>query len=181
MSKKKDEELKPTPIPQPACVPQAKEAPKHPEDPNTKKLVEYEERLKRLQAEFENYKKRVEKEKEESTRLANRAFVNELVSLDEAFEQGLSQMGGKLKPEDAVKGIKLIRENLQALLRKEGVEFIAPAIGERFDVRLHEAAMAQKTEEFDEGSVVQTIRKGYKIGHTVIKPAMVVVSKSCSC
>jgi len=136
----------------------------------------YEEQLKRLQAEFENYKKRTDREKLESIRLANKAFVNELVSLDEAFEQGLSHMEGA-NPEEVKKGVSLIRENLQALLRKEGVEMISPKKGDRFDFNLHEAVMTQDSDECGDDCVLETVKKGYKIGPTVIKPAMVVVCK----
>jgi molecular chaperone GrpE len=130
----------------------------------------------RSRAEFANYKKRIEREKEESrARITGEILLQYLGVMDD-FERAL-----KDKPDDPevaswADGIDLIYRKMQAILEAEGIELI-PAEGEAFDPTIHEAISQEESEDHDEGQVVDVIQKGYKIGDRILRPALVRVAK----
>lgn len=124
-------------------------------------------RYLRLQADFSNYKRRVEKEKEEIYQNANMELVCKILpildSLDKAEEMG-----------DL--GAVQIFKQLMDILQKEGLESIE-AIGQSFDPNYHQAIDQVDTEEYESGTVVEDFRKGYCFNGIVIRPSMVRVAK----
>jgi molecular chaperone GrpE len=125
----------------------------------------------RAAADYQNYTRRVEQEKEEGARLANAALIINLLPLLDDFERALANVDARLAGLTWLDGIRLIHRKFQALLELVGVEPIA-ADGERFDPNVHEAVMYGAGED---GKVINVVQKGYKLGGRVIRHAMVVV------
>ncbi len=125
----------------------------------------------RAQADFINYKRRSEQDKEEISKFANAALILNLLSILDDLERAMDSIPPKLVGFTWVEGISLIERKLRASLEVQGLSQIK-ALGEQFDPKLHEAAMYTKGEE---GIVIEELQKGYKLYDRVIRPTMVVV------
>lgn len=128
-------------------------------------------RYLRLMADFQNYKKRVEKEKKDLYSYANEKLVTELLDVLDNFERALGQEGSG----DGFKqGMEMIFKQLGNVLEKAGLAEIA-ALGEDFDPNVHNAVMTEETEEYESGKVSGVMQKGYTLNGKVIRPSMVKV------
>ena len=137
---------------------------------------DYIDRIKRLQADYDNYRKRTVKEHLEHIKRANKDLVSKLLPIIDNFELALDA-GKKLeKDDDFYRGIKMIHDKLIEVLEKENVKVIEP-IGEEFDPKVCEAAVTEAVKDVDEGKVLEVLRKGYMIDDFVIRPAVVKVCK----
>jgi len=125
----------------------------------------------RAQADFINYKRRIEQEKEEIGKFANSILVLDLLPSLDDLERALTSIPDDLANLSWVDGIRLIERKLRGILEAQGLSPIQ-ALGEPFDPNLHEAAMQGKGKE---GIVVEELQKGYKFHDRVIRPARVVV------
>jgi len=125
----------------------------------------------RAQADFINYKRRSEQEKEEISKFANALLMLNLLPVLDDLERALASIPPKLVGFTWVEGISLIERKLRTSLEAQGLSQIK-ALSEPFDPELHEAAMHGKGKE---GMVVEELQKGYKLHDRVIRPAMVVV------
>ena len=128
--------------------------------------------LKRLAAEFENYRKRAARDQESVVRRANERLVKELLpvldDLERALEAAETHEEAKLE-----EGVRLVHRSLAAALEREGLEPIAT--DGKFDPHVHEALLSQPSEA-EEGSVIEVLQKGYRLGDHVVRPARVVVA-----
>jgi molecular chaperone GrpE len=125
----------------------------------------------RAQADFINYKKRNEQEKQELSRFANSVLILNLLPVLDDFERAFSSIPASTKKHSWLDGIKLIKRKLWAVLEAQGVSPIK-ALGEPFDPRFHEAVRQDKGKD---GIVIEEVQKGYMIDDRVIRPTMVVV------
>ncbi len=137
---------------------------------------EYRDLLHRLQADFVNYKRRVEREREEQARSANSALILKLLPVLDDFARALGTMPQEMADADWVKGMALIKRKLMATLEEEGLKRIE-AEGKDFDPWEHEAVFCEGSSDHDEDKVRAVLRDGYKFHDRVIRPAQVVVSK----
>lgn len=128
----------------------------------------------RAQADFMNYKKRVEQEKNEVTDFANAALILNLLPVVDDLERAFASLPSKLQTLSWVDGIRLIYRKLQAILETHGVVEIKTK-GENFDPKFHEAAMYEDGAE--EGVIMDELQKGYKLKGRLLRPAVVVVGK----
>lgn len=128
----------------------------------------------RLMADFQNYKRRVEKEKSDIYAFANEKIVLELLDVIDNFERALSHQG----EEDNVisEGMNMIYKQLKAVLEKSGLKEIE-ALGQEFDPNLHNAVMMEDSEEYEPGKVTLVMQKGYFLNKKVIRHTMVRVAK----
>ena len=135
--------------------------------------AEVDDRLLRLAADFENYKKRAARERAEYVALANERLVKELLPILDDLERALNAAE---EHEEArlEEGVRLVHRSLAQLLTREGVKEIETE--GQFDPHVHEALLSQPSEA-EEGSVIDVIQKGYKLGDRVIRPARVIVSE----
>ena len=125
----------------------------------------------RLLAEFQNYKKRTQKEKTDLYSYANEKIMTELLEVLDNFERALEQ-----EPGDGFKeGMELIFTQLTTVLTKAGLAEIT-VLGEDFDPNVHNAVMAEETEEYESGKVSGVMQKGYTLNGKVIRPSMVKVA-----
>jgi molecular chaperone GrpE len=140
------------------------------------KLQESEEKVLRLAAEFENTKKRLQREREISLKYAEENVLKELLpgidNIDRAMEQGQDSNS----MESLLEGIELTRKGLSATLEKFGVKAIE-SIGEPFDPNIHEAVAMEETEEMEPNRVLKEFQKGYLYKDRLLRAAKVIVSK----
>ena len=128
-------------------------------------------RYLRLMADFQNYRKRAEKEKRDLYSYANEKIMNDLLTVMDNFERALEHDAG-----DGFKeGIEMIFKQLSDVLEKDGLAEI-PALGEEFDPNVHNAVMTEETEDYESGKVSGVMQKGYTLNGKVIRPAMVKVA-----
>jgi molecular chaperone GrpE len=125
----------------------------------------------RAQADFINYKKRSEQEKQELGKFANSVLILNLLPILDDLERAFTSIPASMKKLSWVDGIKLIERKLWAILEAQGLSPIL-ALGKPFDPRFHEAVRQDKGKE---GVVIEEVQKGYMLGDRVIRPAMVVV------
>ncbi len=151
---------------------EAGEAGKQEETSEEKTEDDGDTRYLRLMADFQNYKKRVEKEKADLCSYANEKLISEMLEVIDNFERALQQEGGG----DGFKeGMEMIFKQLSDVLKKSGLAEI-PALGEEFDPNFHNAVMKEETEEYESGKVSGVMQKGYTLNGKVIRPSMVKVA-----
>lgn len=136
------------------------------------KSDEYYEHLKRNMAEFDNFKKRISKEKDMMYNSISADIVSELLPTLDNFEKALA---AKTQDESYKDGMQMIYNQIRETLKKLGVEEI-DALNKEFDPNMHEAVMHIEDENYGEKEVVEVLRKGYKIGDKIIRHAMVKVA-----
>src|ERR1700682_854330 len=129
----------------------------------------------RSQADFENYKKRCAREKEEAIKYANSSLLERLVAIVDNFELGLSAARGEGEDSPIYSGMRLVLKQLDDFLAENGLQPIA-AVSQKFDPNLHEAIAHEPSEEFPEGTVIRQTRRGYKFKDRLLRPSSVVVS-----
>lgn len=129
----------------------------------------------RLMAEFQNYKKRVAKEKSDIHSYANEKIVTELLEVLDNFERALAT-DNSTDVEGYAQGMKLIFDQLLGVLTKSGLVEVK-ALGEEFDPNMHNAVMTTDSEEYDSNKVCSVLQKGYTLNGKVIRPSMVTVAK----
>jgi molecular chaperone GrpE len=137
---------------------------------------DYYDRLLRKSAEFDNYRRRVERERREHAEQSMVDLLQELLLVVDDFDLALTVDAGEAGAAYR-KGIELIYGKLQDLLRKNGVRPI-DALGTDFDPNLHQAVVHEPSTEHREGEVIGEMRKGYMIGDRLLRPAMVKVAKA---
>ncbi len=137
------------------------------------RLVEMTEMVKRVQADFENYKKRTDKEKEEFSKYACKKIILELLPIMDHFDLAIKHKENK---EEFVKGMEMIYAQIYSMLEKEGVKAIKSE-GEKFDPLKHEAMMQDKQEDREDDEIVEEFQKGYTLHDQVIRPSKVKVNK----
>ena len=133
---------------------------------------EPDDRLLRLAADFENYKKRAARERQEYVTLANERLIGELLPILDDLERALSS-AEQHEEAQLEEGVRLVHRSLAALLERHGVSPIET--DGQFDPHVHEALLSQPSEA-EEGSVIDVVQKGYKLGDRVVRPARVVVA-----
>ena len=134
------------------------------------------DRLLRKTAEFDNYRKRIERERREQADQAVVNLLQELLQVVDDFDLALEVEAG----EEAAayrKGVELIHAKLHDLLRKQGVRPIE-ALGRDFDPNVHQAVLHESSPEHREGEVVGELRRGYMLGDRLLRPSMVKVAKA---
>ena len=138
---------------------------------------EYRDLLLRKQAEFDNYKKRVERDRAKANREAEMRLIMALLPLLDDFERALGAPAADGDADAYRAGVELIHRQLLDILRKRGVAPMDTA-GARFDPNLHEAVAYQASEGHDDGDVIDELRRGYLFGEDLLRAAMVRVAKA---
>jgi molecular chaperone GrpE len=129
----------------------------------------------RSQADFENYKKRSTREKEEAIKYANSSLLEKLVAIVDNFELGLEAARAEGEKSPVFSGMSMVFKQLMDFLADSGLQPI-DATGQKFDPNLHEAIAHEPSDRFPEGIVVRQTRRGYKMKDRLLRPSSVVVS-----
>jgi len=138
---------------------------------------EYLKHLERLQADFDNYKKRREKKQKEFIEFANERLISNLLTVLDNLERALDSAKNEENVRAIREGIDNTLKEFRNILNKEGVKPMQ-SIGHRFDPYRHEAVMRAETDKYSEDTVTEEFRKGYYIKSKVLRPAMVKVAVS---
>ena len=138
--------------------------------------TEYKEHLQRLAADFENYRKRREKEREDFIKFSKEDLIHEFLPILDNFEMALHHVKNTTDPKKIIEGIELVERQFHNILKKEGLQVIATK-GKKFDPHIHEAIMHEETDKHPEGFIIEELRKGYILSGKVVRPAQVKTSK----
>lgn len=139
-------------------------------------LSDAEERLLRTAADAENFKKRLQREKEEQTRYANESFIRELLPVIDNLERALDHSQVESNQGSLFEGLNMTLKGFVDTLARFGCTAVE-AVGEPFDPNYHEAVSQEESADYDSNVVVRELQKGYILKDRLLRPAMVVVSK----
>jgi len=136
------------------------------------------ERLLRTTADFDNFKKRAARERQEAVKFANENLLQKLIPVLDNFEMALSaaQSSSATDLKSLSEGVAMIHAQLRQALTEAGLEELI-ATGQVFDPNLHEAVSQQESSEVAEGHVLQQLRKGYRLRERLLRPATVIVAR----
>ena len=140
-------------------------------------LAEEKDKFVRLQAETDNFRKRLSREKDEFSQYANERLFKELLPIFDNFERALEDPSNDIK--SLKEGLEMILKQFSSFLEKERVEPIE-AIGEKFDPTVHEVLTSEESSEHEENTIISQFVKGYMINNRVLRPSQVVISKKPS-
>lgn len=129
----------------------------------------------RSQADFENYKKRSAREKEEAIKYANSSLLEKLISIVDNFELGLEAARAEGEKSPIFSGMSMVLKQLMDFLADSGLQPI-DAVGQKFDPNLHEAIAHEASGNVPEGTVIRQTRRGYRMKDRLLRPSSVVVS-----
>jgi len=138
--------------------------------------AELKDRLLRAQAEWDNSRKRILREKEDAVRYAGEAFLERLLPVLDNFEMGMQAARSATDPKAIAQGLEMVLAQFQQALRDAGVEVI-DAVGHPFDPHRHEALGHHESADHPEGQILTQMRKGYKLKDRLLRAASVFVAK----
>lgn len=144
------------------------------QDALKEKIDELEDKVKRQMAEFDNFRKRTEKEKTAMFETGARSVIEKILPVVDNFERGFSSIPEEEKGTSFAAGMEMVYKQLMTELEKMDVKPI-PAVGEEFDPNLHNAVMQVESEEYETGVIAQELQKGYTYRGTVVRHSMVAV------
>ncbi len=144
-------------------------------DPKDAQIEELQDRLRRQMAEFDNFRKRTEKEKASMYEIGARDIIEKILPVLDNFERGLAAVPEDEKGSSFAEGIEKIYRQFVKTLEDAGVEAIE-AVGQTFDPNLHNAVMHIDDEQYGENEVSQELQKGYRYRGTVVRHSMVQVA-----
>src|SRR3989441_6400160 len=140
------------------------------------KSEDYLRRLQYLQADLENYRKRVEKELSDNRQFGNQRLLSDLIVVNDELELALREAEESKENPTIVEGIEMVQKRLQSILSKEGVAKIQ-SLGSKFNPDLHDAALRVVSDK-EEGTIVEEIRQGYTLRGKVLRPSIVKVAEN---
>jgi len=141
-----------------------------------KERDEYLALLQRFKADFENYKKRAQKQAENNMRLSSEKIISKIFGPIEDLDRAIQFAQKNNQDNVPLEGLTIIYQKLTRILEDEGVKIINPSKGEKFDPRYHEAIVTDHSGTHDPDKVVQTIEKGYMLNNRVLRAAKIMVS-----
>ncbi|SER80204.1 nucleotide exchange factor GrpE [Salisediminibacterium halotolerans] len=139
------------------------------------KLKEMEEKLLRVQADYDNFRRRTKQEKEAAAKYRSQNLAESLLPAIDNFERAMMITPEAEETQSLLKGVQMVYNQLLEALEKEGVTPIA-SVGEPFDPHYHQAVMQEESAEYDSNIVIEEMQKGYRLNDRVLRPAMVKVS-----
>ncbi|MBI3495571.1 nucleotide exchange factor GrpE [Candidatus Berkelbacteria bacterium] len=140
------------------------------------KIQELEYLLKRVQADFDNYRKRTEEEKQQFMQFANANFLLDMLPVIDNFKRAAEHVPDHLKDDNWAKGMRAIERQLEDILQQNGLEEIAVKPGDEFDPTKHEVISQEQKEGSISGTISKVIASGYLVGGRVLRPARVIVT-----
>jgi len=140
------------------------------------KIAELDDRVKRQMAEFENYRKRTEKEKAAMFEMGAKSVIEKILPVADNFERGLAAIPEEDQNSPFAEGLNKIYKQLMTELENLGVKPIE-AVGQEFDPNFHNAVMQVESDEYEEGVIAQELLKGYTYRDTVVRYSMVAVTQ----
>lgn len=143
-------------------------------DKSKEKIAELEDRVKRQMAEFENFRKRTDKEKAQMFEAGAKSVIEKILPVVDNFERGLQAVGEGSETDGFVEGMQMIYKQLMTELEGIGVKAIE-SVGTEFNPDFHNAVMQVESEEYESGIIAQELQKGYMYRDSVVRHSMVAV------
>lgn len=140
------------------------------------KLEEADTRYLRLQADYDNFRRRTKLDSEANQKYRAQNIITDLLPVLDNFERALQTQVDQEQAKSLLQGMEMVYRLLNEAIKKEGVEPI-DAIGKEFDPHLHQAVMLVEVEDTDSGIIIEEFQKGYKLKDRIIRPSMVKVSQ----
>jgi molecular chaperone GrpE len=140
------------------------------------KLAESEDRYLRLRADFDNFRRRVQLDREASEKYKAQALITNLLPAIDNFERAMQITPDNEQTKQLLQGVEMVYKSIQEALKQEGIEIIE-SVGKEFDPYQHQAIMQVEDENFDSNIVVEEFQKGYILKDRVIRPSMVKVNQ----
>ena len=144
---------------------------------NKKLADEHFSKLQRVQADFENYKKILQKDKVEYCKYAEKRLLLQFLNIIDDFEITLNAIKKEIKDKKKIEGLEIINKKIFEMLDKEEVKPIK-SVGKTFDPFIHEALLSELTEKYPENTILEEIKKGYYYKDKVLRPALVKIAKN---
>ena len=144
------------------------------QDALNEKIAELEDKVKRQMAEFDNFRKRTDKEKNAMFETGAKSVIEKILPVVDNFERGLASVPEEEKGTPFAEGMEMIYKQLIGELEKMEVKPI-PAVGEEFDPNLHNAVMQVESDEYESGVIAQELQRGYTYRDSVVRHSMVAV------
>jgi len=141
-------------------------------------IIEYEDLLKRKQAEFENYRKRIAREVEELKKYANIELVKDILELIDNFERAIESAKTSKDLDALMEGLEIIDKQFKNVLEKKHDVKVIESVGKEFDPNVHEAIMMEESDKYSKDTVVEDFQKGYIMYDRVVRPSRVKVAKA---
>ena len=141
------------------------------------KAKESHEQLLRLRADFENTKKRLQREKDDAIKFANERLLIEILPIVDNLDRAMASLSEGHDPEKVKQGLKLAQEELHQVLESYGVK-VVKTLGASFDPELHEAVATVESAETKEGTIVDEVQRGYMLNGRLIRPSRVRIAQN---
>lgn len=138
-------------------------------------VAKWKDQAVRTAAELDNYRKRMAREKLDAVRYGNQSLLEELLPVLDNFDMGM-QAAAQEQGSMLYMGMDMVRKQINEFLGSQSVEEIPAEAGGEFDPNLHEALSQEPSEEIEEGKIIRTVRKGYRIGERLLRPSNVIVA-----
>jgi len=142
----------------------------------TKEAAHWKDLAARNQAELDNYRKRMAREKSDAIKFANGSLLSELLPVIDNFQMGLSAAINEDPDSIISKGMEMVQKQLEEFFSSQGAVAIS-SVGKEFDPNLHEAISQESSDEVPNGHIITEIRKGYTLNDRLLRAANVIVSK----
>lgn len=138
-------------------------------------VEEMNQRLIRVQADYDNFRRRTREEKEAAAKYRAQNLIEGLLPVLDNFDRALAVTTDNEETKSLIQGMEMVHRQLQDVLKNEGVEVIE-TVGQSFDPHLHQAVMQVQEEGYESNQIVAELQKGYKLKDRVVRPAMVQVN-----
>ncbi len=142
-----------------------------------KTISDYLNQIKRTQADFENYRKRIEKEREDVAIEGKGKLLCEMIAVADDLDRSIAASKKNHDAQSLSKGVDMVHKKLMSILAKEGIEKIECS-GKQFDPRLHEAVAVRESKDIKDNTVIEELEKGYVFRNKVLRPAKVRVARN---
>lgn len=146
-----------------------------PEEVLKQEVAELNNRLLRVQADYDNFRRRSREEKEAAAKYRSQTVIEALLPVIDNFERALLVKPEAEEAKSLLQGMEMVYRQFQESLKNEGIEVIE-TVGQTFDPHLHQAVMQVEEEGFESNQIVEELQKGYKLKDRVLRPAMVKVN-----
>lgn len=141
-----------------------------------KQLEAEQNKYLRLLADYDNFKRRTQKDKEIANKFRSQSLLSDILPVLDNFERAMSVTTNSEESASLLKGLEMVQKSLIEAVSREGLEEIK-AVGEPFDPNFHQAVMQEKDDSAEPGTVLQELQKGYMLKGRVLRPAMVKVNE----
>ena len=141
-----------------------------------KKAAEYWDQLLRLRADFENTKKRLDRDKQEAIRFANEKLLIEVLPIMDNLDRAMASLAEGHDPEKVKEGLGIAQGELHGVLEEHGVT-VVKSVGEAFDPQFHEAVAVVDNKDVKDGTIVEEIQRGYLLNGRLIRPSRVKIAQ----